>query len=210
MTVSDPWITPVTLSGRFVRLEPLGEAHVPGLAAVGCEESIWQLMLYGLIRSEADMRAWVRGLLARQAAGTDLPFAVVHLASGRVAGATRFMEMRPAQRGLEIGGTWYGPEFQRTAVNTECKYLLLTYAFESLGCIRVQFKTDLRNERSWRAIERIGAQREGVLRSHYLLPDGARRDSVYYSILEDEWPGVRARLEGMLARQVSRSSPRRG
>lgn len=198
MTVSDPWITPVTLGGRFVRLEPLGEAHVPALAAVGCDEGIWRLMLYGLIRSEADMRGWVRDLLARQAAGTDLPFAVIHLPTGRVAGATRFMEMRPAHRGLEIGGTWYGPEFQRTAVNTECKYLLLAYAFESLGCIRVQFKTDLRNERSWQAIERLGATREGVLRSHYLLPDGTRRDSVYYSVLEAEWPGVKARLEGML------------
>ena len=159
--VNDLWKTPVTLEGRFVRLEPLTEAHVPGLAAVGCDDRIWQLMLYGLIRTEDDMRGWVRDLLEGQAAGTDLPFAVIHLASGRVAGATRYMEIRPAHRGLEIGGTWYGLEFQRTMVNTECKYLLLRHAFETLGTIRVQFKADLRNERSWRAIERIGAKREG-------------------------------------------------
>ena len=198
--VNDLWKTPVTLEGRFVRLVPLSEAHVPGLAAVGCDDRIWQLMLYGLIRSEDDMQAWVRGLLESQAAGTDLPFAVIHLASGRVAGATRYMEIRPAHRGLEIGGTWYGLEFQRTMVNTECKYLLLRHAFETLGTIRVQFKADMRNERSQRAIERIGARREGVLRNHYILPEGVMRASVYYSIIDSEWPEVKQRLEGMLAR----------
>ena len=197
---NDLWKTPVTLEGRFVRLEPLTEAHVPGLAAVGCDDRIWQLMLYGLISTEDDMQAWVRGLLESQAAGTDLPFAVIHLASDRVAGATRYMEIRPAHRGLEIGGTWYGLEFQRTMVNTECKYLLLRHAFETLGTIRVQFKADLRNERSQRAIERIGARREGGLRNHYILPDGVMRASVYYSIIDSEWPRVRQRLEGMLAR----------
>jgi N-acetyltransferase len=175
------------------------EAHIPALAAIGCEESIWHLMLYGMIRTEEDMRVWVQGILRRQAAGTDLPFAVIHLASGRVAGATRYMEMCPEHKGLEIGGTWYAPEFQRTAVNTECKYLLLRQAFEVLRAIRVQFKTDTRNERSWRALERIGAKREGVLRNHYILQDGTVRDSVYYSIIKQEWPGVKARLEERLA-----------
>ena len=194
------WKTPVTLEGRSVRLEPLTEAHVPGLTVVGRDDSIWKLMVYGRIRTEGDMRKWVRMLLDRQAAGTDLPFAVIHLASGRVTGATRYMEIRPAHRGLEIGGTWYGLEFQRTQVNTESKYLLLRYAFETLGTIRVQFKADVRNERSWRAIERIGAKREGILRNHYILPDGMKRDSVFYSIIESEWPGVRQRLEEMLRR----------
>ncbi len=138
----------------------------------------------------------------RQAAGTDLPFAVIQLASGRVAGATRFMEIRPEHRGLEIGGTWYGLEFQRTVVNTECKYLLLRHAFEVLGAIRVQFKADVRNERSWRAIERLGAKREGILRNHMILPDGVIRDSVYYSIIDSEWPGVKQRLEDMLKKEV--------
>ncbi len=198
--MEDLWKTPVTLAGRHVRLEPLDLSHVPALAAIGCDDRIWQLMLYGMIRTEADMHRWVESLLQAQAAGTDLPFAAVQLASGRIAGATRYLEMRPEHRALELGGTWYGLEFQRTAVNTECKYLLLTHAFERLDCVRVQLKADLRNERSWRAIERIGATREGVLRNHYIMPDGARRDSVYYSILDREWPAVKARLESLLAR----------
>ena len=118
-----------------------------------------------------------------------------------MAGATRYLNMQLEHRGLEIGGTWYGLEFQRTAVNTESKYLLLGYAFERLGCIRVQFKTDLCNTRSQRAIERLGARREGVLRNHMILPDGRYRDSVYYSILESEWPGIKRRLEGFLELQ---------
>jgi RimJ/RimL family protein N-acetyltransferase len=157
-------------------------------------------MLYGQMHSEADMRAWVRDILSRAARGTDLPFVAVHLGSGRVAGATRYLDMRPAHRGLEIGGTWYGLEFQRTALNTECKYLLLQYAFESLGCIRVQFKADQRNERSLRAIERVGAKREGILRNHMVLPDGRFRNSVYYSILDGEWPMVKVKLEDKLSR----------
>ena len=196
--MGDLWKIPINLTGKVVRLEPLTEAHVPGLAEVGCDDRIWRLMLYGMIRNEEDMRAWVRDILSRQTAGTDLPFAVIHMASGRVAGATRFMEMRPEHKGLEIGGTWYGLEFQRTVVNTECKYLLLKYAFEILGCVRVQFKADARNERSIRAIERIGAKREGVLRNHYVLPDGKLRDSVYFSILDREWAEVETRLESIL------------
>jgi len=198
--LSDLWKMPVTLTGRHVRVEPMTEAHVPGLAAIGCDDRIWALMLYGLIRSEADMRVWVRDILERQAEGTDLPFVVVHLASGRIAGATRYLEMRPEHKALEIGGTWYGLDFQRTAVNTECKYLLLKYAFETLGCVRVQFKADSRNVRSLRAIERLGATREGVLRNHYIMPDGAHRDSVYYSVLDQEWPTVRQKLESLLER----------
>ena len=144
------------------------------------------------------MRAWVRDILSRAEKGTDLPFVAVELKSGRVAGATRYLNIMPNDRGLEIGGTWYGSEFQRTAVNTECKYLLLRHAFEALGCIRVQFKADARNARSLRAIERLGAVREGMLRKHYILQDGGYRDSVYFSILDREWPKVKERLEEML------------
>ena len=187
-----------TIEGRFVRLEPLSEAHVPALAAIGIQDSIWQHMPYGPMRDEADIRRWVRNILDRLSAGTDIPFAVVHLESGRIAGATRYMDIRPADRGLEIGGTWYGTEFQRTSVNTECKYLLLKNAFEELKCIRVQFKTDSRNLRSQRAIERIGAVREGTLRNHMILPDGTIRHSVYYSILDSEWPAVKTLLQGKL------------
>jgi len=198
--MTDPWRLPVTLEGKSVRLEPLTEAHVPGLAAVGCDDRIWRLMRYGLIHTEDDMRLWVQHLLESQAAGTDLPFAVIHIATGAVAGATRYMEIRPEQRGLEIGGTWYSLAHQRTVVNTETKYLLLRHAFEKLGAIRVQFKADVRNESSWRAIERIGARREGILRNHYILPNGVIRDSVYYSIIDREWPGVKQRLEKLLER----------
>ncbi|MFZ5818581.1 MAG: GNAT family N-acetyltransferase [Chloroflexota bacterium] len=189
------WRTPVTLTGKYVRLEPMSEVHIPGLAAVGLDESIWEHMLYGAARSEEDIRRWVGDILSRP----DLPFVVIHLASGQAAGATRYLNIQPEHRGLEIGGTWYGRAFQRTVVNTESKYLLLRYAFESLGSIRVQFKADLRNIRSQQAIERIGAKREGVLRNHMILPDGRFRDSVFFSILDTEWPGVKARLEGMMS-----------
>jgi len=199
--MNELWKNPVTLVGNFVRLEPLTESHVPGLALVGCDDRIWRLMRYGLVRTEQDMRQWVYHLLEARQAGTDLPFVVIQLASGRAVGATRYMEIHPEHRGLEIGGTWYGLEFQRTVVNTECKYLLLQYAFELLGCIRVQFKADIRNERSWRAIERIGAKREGILRNHLILPDGVIRDSVYYSIIDSEWPGVKKQLKEMLGRK---------
>lgn len=191
-------VLPVTLTGRVVRLEPLAEAHVPDLTLAGQDESIWRYLIYGMLRTEAQMRALVRDLLDRQAHGTDVPFAVIHLETDRAIGSTRYMEIRPHHRGLEIGGTWYAPAYQRTAVNTECKYLLLRHAFEKLGCIRVQFKADARNERSLRAIERIGAIKEGILRQHMIVLDGYRRDSVYYSILDSEWPGVKVRLEEKL------------
>jgi RimJ/RimL family protein N-acetyltransferase len=191
-------IQPVILTGRIVRLEPLSEKHIPDLTVAGQDESIWQYMLYGMISTEEGMRDWVRDILTRQARGTDLPFAVIHLASGRAIGGTRFMDIRPQHRGVEVGGTWYATAFQRTAVNTECKYLLLCHAFEVWQCVRVQFKSDLRNERSQRALERIGAMREGVLRNHMILLDGTIRHSVYYSILDSEWPIVKRGLQEKL------------
>jgi RimJ/RimL family protein N-acetyltransferase len=194
------WVELVTLQGKHVRLEPMSEEHIPGLAEMGAGQTFWDFMLYGDINTEDDMRNWVRDILSRAEKGTDLPFVAIHLDSGRVAGATRYLNIMPKDRGLEIGGTWYGPEFQRTPVNTECKYLLLRHAFEDLGCIRVQLKTDSRNERSQRAIERIGAVREGVLRNHMILPDGRYRHSVFYSILDTEWPAVKKRLEEMMNR----------
>src|SRR6185503_8876871 len=191
-------VKPVVLTGKHVRLEPMTEAHTPALAEIGVGPSFWDFMVYGEINTVDDMRNWVKDILARAEKGTDLPFVAIHLASGRVAGATRYLNIMPKDRGLEIGGTWYGPEFQRTPVNTECKYVLLQHAFERLGCIRVQLKTDLRNERSQKAIERIGAVKEGVLRNHMILPDGHFRHSVFYSILDTEWTQVKSRLEEML------------
>ncbi len=193
--MTTPWISPVILNGKYVRLEPMTEDHIPGLAEIGVGQTFWDFMLYGRMDSVEDMRNWVRDILSRAQNGTDLPFVSIHVASGKVAGATRYLNIMPKDRGLEIGGTWYGTDFQRTPVNTECKYLLLTHAFERLGCIRVQLKTDLRNVRSQKAIERIGAKREGILRNHMILPSGQFRDSVFYSILDSEWPEVKKRLE---------------
>lgn len=203
--MADLEVKPVTLQGQHVRIEPMTEAHISGLTEIGAGQTFWDFMLYGNIKTEADMRGWVRDILARAKKGTDLPFTVIHLASGRVAGATRYLNIMPKDRGLEIGGTWYGTDFQRTAVNTECKYLLLKHAFETLGCIRVQLKTDQRNERSQRAIERIGAVKEGVLRNHMILPDGRIRHSVFYSILDTEWPEVRKKLDGRLGGTLNQS-----
>lgn len=191
-------VQPVILTGRVVRLEPLSLQHVPDLTRAGQDERIWQYMLYGNIQTEAQMQAWVEDILARQARGTDLAFAVFHLEAGCAIGGTRYLNIHLHDRAVEIGGTWYAPAFQRTAVNTECKYLLLKHAFEVWGCVRVQFKTDLRNERSQRAIERLGAVKEGVLRNHMITPEGYLRDSVFYSIIDSEWPQVKASLEGML------------
>ena len=190
---------PITLTGSVVRLEPLSLDHAADLAVAGAYPDIWRYMPYPVVRTEADMHAQIEDLLSRQARGTDLPFAVYHLTEGRAIGMSRYLDIQVVNQMLEIGGTWYTPALQRTAVNTECKLLLMTHAFETLGCQRVQIKTDLRNERSQRAIERLGAVREGVLRRHMRLGDGTYRDSVYYSILDSEWPAVKAHLEAFLA-----------
>jgi RimJ/RimL family protein N-acetyltransferase len=173
-------------------------AHVPELTKVGSAPEIWKFMRYGLVDTEAKMGAWVNTLLQLQAAGTDLPFTVIHLPSGKIAGATRYLNISQPNKSVEIGGTWYGLEFQRTVVNTEAKFLLLQYAFEELTYVRVQLKTDVLNVRSQRAIERLGVVREGVLRNHMIMPDGSLRTSVIYSILLEEWPAIKARLVGLI------------
>jgi RimJ/RimL family protein N-acetyltransferase len=194
------WVEPVTLTGKHIRLEPLREAHTDDLTAVGLEPSLWRYIPQAAIESAEQMAGWVRQQVAKNVSGVERVFAVIHLESGKAIGSTRYMDIRPEHRGLEIGGTWYGVAYQRTAVNTEAKYLLLRHAFETLGCIRVQLKTDLRNERSQTAIARLGAVREGVLRNHVIMSDGYRRASVFFSILDDEWPEVKRRLEIWLAR----------
>lgn len=203
MTTGNPWNTSVTLTGRHVQVVPLSMVHVPGLIKAGRDESIWKYMLYGNLSLPENMTAWVQELLAKQATGTDLPFTVYHIPDGKIVGATRYMEMRPNHRGLEIGGTWYATKYQQTGVNTECKYLLLKYAFETLGCIRVQFKVDGLNAQSIRAIERLGAVQEGLLRNHSIRPDGTIRDSVYFSILDREWQAVKTKLEQILENYLS-------
>lgn len=191
------WVEPVVLEGRHVRLEPLTQEHAPDLAAVSGDEDIWRYYAASLLTLE-DMRAWIDVALAQRAAGTSLPIAIVLKETGRAIGSTRYMNIVPQDRGLEIGSTWLGRAFWRTAVNSECKFLLLRHAFEVLGCIRVQIKTDRRNERSRRAIERLGAQFEGILRQHMIVRDGAYRDTAMYSIIDSEWPAVKQKLSADL------------
>lgn len=191
-------IRPTTLTGKFIRLEPLAISQAAELSLASANASIWKYMLYGDVIDEPRMSAWIADLLNRAKNGTELPFAVRDLTSDRLIGATRFMDIRAKDKGLEIGGTWYAPEFQRTYVNTEAKFLLLRHAFEIYECVRVQLKTDSSNTRSIAAIERIGAKREGVLRNHMLLADGTLRDSVYFSVIDSEWPLVKQNLEKIL------------
>lgn len=193
---------PLILHGTLVRLEPLQRNHIQGLAKAGSDPGIWKFMRYGLVTTPETMSIWVETLLDAQIKGHELPFTVFWQATGQVIGATRYMNISRENRSLEIGGTWYTPKFQRTGANTESKYLLIRHAFEYLGCIRVQFKTDFLNQRSQTAIERLGAVREGVLRNHMILPDGRVRDSVYFSIISSEWAGVKSRLEGLLTRDT--------
>ncbi|MFD2371483.1 GNAT family N-acetyltransferase [Brevibacillus sp. GCM10020057] len=190
-------IAPVTLQGKHVRLEPLRREHAEGLWEAGRYEEIWTYMTTQ-IKVPADARTFIEAAMKKEAEGTELPFAILSQADGQVIGSTRFLNISRSDRGLEIGFTWLTPSVWKSAVNTECKYLLLRHCFEQLGCIRVQLKTDSRNLNSQRAIARIGGIREGVLRNHMVLPDGYVRDSVYFSILDREWPDVREKLHLLL------------
>ncbi|HVK37667.1 MAG TPA: GNAT family protein [Candidatus Kapabacteria bacterium] len=189
---------PVTLEGSHVRLEPLTVDHIGPLVEVGLDPDLWR-WTQAILSTEDDLRAYVETALAEQAIGRSLPFATVERSSGRVIGSTRFGTIEPAHRRVEIGWTWIARPWQRTAINTEAKYLMLRHAFEVLGCIRVELKTDVLNERSRRAIERLGAREEGVLRDHVITSSGRIRGTVYYSILAAEWPDVRARLVERMA-----------
>ena len=194
-----PPLSAVTLTGNHVRLEPLTLDHLDALADVGLDPDLWRLSLRQ-IETRDDMRAYIEEALTEQSEGRSLPFATVDLASSTVAGSTRFGNIVLAHKRLEIGWTWIAKPWQRTAVNTEAKLLMLRYAFETLGCQRVELKTDSRNVRSQNAMRRIGATEEGTLRKHMITASGHIRDSVYFSILDDEWPTVEARLTDRLAR----------
>jgi RimJ/RimL family protein N-acetyltransferase len=191
---------PITLTGRHVRLEPLTPGHAADLFAVlEADRSVWRWRTFPAPDTLDDMRRQIAGALEAQGDGAVVAFAQVELATGRAVGSTTYMSISRKDRGLEIGNTWLGKPWQRTGINTEAKYLLLRHAFEVLGAVRVQLKTDGRNLQSQAAIERLGAVREGVLRKHMLLYDGVLRDTVLYSILDDEWPAVKAGLEAKLA-----------
>jgi RimJ/RimL family protein N-acetyltransferase len=185
------------LEGAHVRLEPLSLDHLDALTAVGLDPDLWQWTL-AQNRTPEDMRRYVETALAEHRAGQALPFATVERTSGRVVGSTRFAAIERSHRRVEIGWTWIARPWQRTVVNTEAKFLMLRHAFEVWGCVRVELKTNAKNERSRRAILRIGAVEEGTLRKHQLNADGTPRDSVYFSIIDDEWAPVKSRLEGML------------
>jgi N-acetyltransferase len=190
-------VEPVSLQGSAVRLEPMTNVHVDALAQVGLDPEIWRWGITPLATAE-DMRVYVEQALEEQRRGVSLPFVIVVVSSGRAVGSTRYGNIDLANRRLEIGWTWLAPAYQRTGINTEAKLLLLTHAFERLGVHRVELKTDALNRRSRAAILRIGAVEEGTLRKHIVTASGRVRDSVYYSILDTEWPAVKARLKGKL------------
>lgn len=191
-------VQPVTLTGNVVELRPLVLQDAPALLEALSEPAIWRYLPVRQPASVGDAERWISEALRNQERGDELPFLTVHRERGEVAGTTRFLDISAADRHAEIGWTAIAAPYQRTAVNTEAKYLMLRHAFETWGCIRVQLKTDLRNERSQTAIERLGAVREGVLRKARIMPDGYLRSSVYYSITDDEWPAVKANLEHKL------------
>ena len=194
--------TPVTLEGTHVRLEPLAPQHLDGIIRAGEDDAVWTWLPYRpTTRAEYD--AWLNDALTAQAKGHQLPFATIDRATGDVVGSTRIFFFYPPDRRVEIGGTWLAPSAQRTPINTECKLLLLAHCFDVLGCVRVELKTDARNQNSQRAIARIGGKYEGVMRKHMLTRGGFHRDSVYYAIVDDDWPDVRRRLQEMLAPKPS-------
>ena len=190
---------PLTLRGPTVRLEPLESPHVPDLLTASADDPIWRYLPIARPATVTELEAWSDEAMRGMADGSQIPFAIVLSDSGKAIGSTRYLDIQRPHRSLEIGWTWLGKAYQRTRVNTECKYLLLTHAFEALRGVRVCFRTDSRNLQSQRAIERIGAQREGTFRNHMIVRDGYVRDSVFYSIIDREWPAVKARLERMLA-----------
>lgn len=190
-------IEPVTLEGRHVVLEPLSQRHHEALTEVGMDEDIWR-WIPTRIGSPEDMKHYIETALSLQKEGSALPFAMIDKASACVAGSTRFGNIDRVHRRAEIGWTWLAPPFQRTAINTEAKYLMLRHAFEVWRAIRVELKTDSLNHRSRAAILRIGAREEGTLRNHMITDSGRIRDTVYFSIIDSEWPLVKARLESKL------------
>ncbi|HKV27934.1 MAG TPA: GNAT family protein [Candidatus Acidoferrales bacterium] len=190
-------VTPVTLVGKHVQLEPLLPVHHAALAKIGLDEDLWRWIPVP-VRTPEEMSAYIDAALAEQSRGVSLPFTIVDKSSGKPIGCTRYGNIDRVHRRVEIGWTWVAKPWQRTPVNTEAKYLLLRHAFETLGCIRVELKTDSLNEKSRAAILRIGARQEGIFRNHMITASGRIRHTVYFSIVDSEWPGVKARLEEKL------------
>lgn len=188
------------LEGEVVRLEPLARRHERGLFEAAGDARIWRWMPYDASESPDDFHAWLEEALAASEAGTEGAFATVEASTGKPVGSTRYLALRPEHGVLEIGWTWLSPAYWQTGANVEAKLLMLEHAFEDLGCLRVEFKTDASNERSRAALAALPAQFEGVFRKHMLVRGGQRRDSAYYSIIDDEWPEVRGKLGRRLDR----------
>lgn len=198
--MNDAWFESPTLTGRFVRLEPLGEEHAEGLFANTRDPELWTWLSAPQPTDVAAMRAIVAQALEARERHQRVPFAQIDTATGEVAGTTSYYEIDAVHRGLCIGYTWLGAKWHRTGVNTEAKLLLLSHAFDDLGALRVGWHTDSRNERSRRAIERLGASFEGIHRQHRIRPDGTLRDTATYSMIDTEWPAARAALQAKLDR----------
>ena len=194
-------VEPITLHGKFVRLEPLQLEHFDALWSIGQDPDLWKMAPYQINTGEK-MRTYIRAALDGQELGIALPFVTIEQQTDRIVGSTRFGNIDAPNHRAEIGWTWIGRRWQRTAVNTEAKFLMLQHAFETWHCIRVEFKTDVLNERSRAAIARLGAKQEGIFRHHMITESGRLRDSIYFSIINDEWPEVKARLQSLLARAV--------
>jgi N-acetyltransferase len=192
------WVTPVTLTGRRVRMEPLAHRHLEDLARVAFDDEVWRWTIAKPM-DDAGLRAWFEQARTNADATLEVPFATIDIASDRAIGSSRYMTIAPEHRRLEIGWTWVATAFQRTGANREAKLLQLTHAFETLDAQRVEFKTHARNVASRTALLGIGATFEGVLRHHAIMPDGSNRDSAFYGVIAPEWPAVKARLEGLLA-----------
>lgn len=191
------FVEPVTLRGKHATLEPLALEHEKGIRLAIADGELWKLFFTTVPKPEA-VHDYIEGLRTQRERGTAFAFAVRDNVSGEIVGGTRFLNIDAANRRLEIGGTWYAQRVQRTAINTECKLMLLAHAFDTLGCIAVEFRTDWFNKRSQAAIERLGAKRDGLLRNHMIMPDGRVRDSVVYSIIQNEWAGVQRNLQHKL------------
>ncbi len=200
----DRFIEPITLQGRHAIVEPLAIEHLDGVREAAADGELWNLW-YTSVPAPASTKVWFDKAIEMREQQGAMPFVVCDVPRREIVGSTRYFNVDAANRRLEIGHTWYARRAQRTAINTECKLLLLTHAFETLGCIAVEFRTHWFNHASRRAIERLGAKQDGVLRNHQLLPDGSRRDTVVFSILDSEWLAVKAHLRFLLERPRSHS-----
>lgn len=193
------WFTPTTLEGKIVRLIPLEKTHRDGLLAAASDGNLWELW-YTAVPSSKSIDNYINTALKEQLNNKSLPFVVMEKSTNKIIGSTRFLNIEPENRRLEIGNTWYAKSSQRTGVNTECKLLLLRYAFEKLEAIAVEFRTHWHNHQSRNAIERLGAKQDGVLRNHKIMSDGLIRDTVVFSIIQNEWPSVKKSLEFKMQR----------